>query len=160
MSLRPNFGIGRAAATSALGKRGRRTGSTCPVRKTLFQAFSSRLEGVAYDHISTSCLRRTMGRVYRDVLRCCKLTCLLFRTSYNRLSAFFHPLKQLTRPGAADFSTLRQRTDNLAGVLRRFHQRRELLASERTDFLPFALHIFDRILPLLAPCLEAMTEDA
>jgi hypothetical protein len=31
--------------------------------------------------------------------------------------------------------------------LRRFHQRRELLTSERTDFLPFALHIFDRIWP-------------
>ena len=72
---------------------------------------------------------------------------LAFANSLDQLSAFFHSLKQLTRPGAADFPTLRQRTDNLAGVLRRFHQRRELLASERTDFLPFALHIFDRIWP-------------
>jgi len=64
-----------------------------------------------------------------------------FASSLRSIASSFHSLKQLARPGAALFPTLRQRTENLAGVSRRFHQLCELSASERTDFLPFALHI-------------------
>jgi hypothetical protein len=48
----------------------------------------------------------------------------------------------------------------IGGLIAALSSAVELLGSERTDFLPFALHISIRILSLLALQLEAMTEDA